>query len=922
MVAMEGWGFIRYGEDILLPASEYTYEYNVKVGRMMNYYTQIETEAVKKSYIYAPYYKEKLRGILDELKTPYSNLYDSFQYRAPANPDGTGWKPAPFNPYWDQAIVDIKEGKRKINNAGVTIDTRHLDGAGIFTDLYELSNGVKAINGHLVSLDGGHTYLSNNISLIDLFHKYSLKEEILSVYGLYSIKNGNYKPNYFNSDLSSVYGSVLRKLTKNISRETYQKKIQGWLCRFVELTMSKHGLLDQIKETVDVETMLQELPIIMKHELLTGDPIGLLGNIFMLADVLMENTDAAVDWLYDFIFFKYKDFLKIRYGLDLEDIESKFTYQDRQDIRKGLKVLVQAIANMMKGIEGSEEVFALVMNSDKLILAHYPELCLAWLQSQDENYSSQNTRVYVPSSKRVIRLNCPVDVVVYDSQGRIVAKIIDNIPQSINESSIACAYTENGEKAIVLPMDESFNVVATATDNGKMDVSIDLYDVEGKCKYLENYYDIELVKGQNVTVALPKEFYVGEDGVEHEIIRECEVVNGTTQESAAIVLLDEAAELANYTVSVENQNNEGGICFGGGEYVLGTYALVSAREYEDCEFIGWFEDGTIVSEEREYRFRVTRNVSLEARFAGKTNYGRRGVFEATLLSEEGGSIWGYSSIKAFDGYPVEIIAVPFDGYEFVGWETTGNCIIDDVKADKTNLTLVDENVSVVAKFKEIEIEKPAENQDGYELISEGITISYRTTTAWTGGYNGEITIRNNTGKELSDWKLEFTSTNGIAGTWNGQLDESDDNRYAVTSYDWNAKIPTGQMVTIGFTAVGNYPVMPSEMKLFVKKQAGNEEKCEISFVKTNEWSNGCVGDIIIKNTSVNMISDWTISFQYDGNVNNLWNGMITSHNGNQYVVKNAGFNANIRPGETVRIGVELAKGFNTMEPYGYSITCK
>ena len=51
LVAMQEWGFMRYGVDVFIPTSEYTHAYNVKAAHMMEYYSAFNTKGVRSSIL-------------------------------------------------------------------------------------------------------------------------------------------------------------------------------------------------------------------------------------------------------------------------------------------------------------------------------------------------------------------------------------------------------------------------------------------------------------------------------------------------------------------------------------------------------------------------------------------------------------------------------------------------------------------------------------------------------------------------------------------------------------------------------------------------------------------------------------------------------------------------------------------------------
>jgi hypothetical protein len=53
---------------------------------------------------------------------------------------------------------------------------------------------------------------------------------------------------------------------------------------------------------------------------------------------------------------------------------------------------------------------------------------------------------------------------------------------------------------------------------------------------------------------------------------------------------------------------------GGGSFTFGEEIVVTALANDCYMFIGWYEDGLLVSEENEFCFIVERDIELEARF--------------------------------------------------------------------------------------------------------------------------------------------------------------------------------------------------------------------------------------------------------------------------------------------------------------------
>ncbi len=236
----------------------------------------------------------------------------------------------------------------------------------------------------------------------------------------------------------------------------------------------------------------------------------------------------------------------------------------------------------------------------QLKYGHYPELCLSWLDSID-GYSG-----YVNASTRYLRVNCPVDISVYDSKGTLVAQIKNDTVAEVNGSTIGAYIDENMQKIFVLPEDEEFKVVITATDDGVMTYQVDEENLDNfTSKRLVSYVDIPIKKG-DVFIGTVDDLDKTDHG-EYPL---------TKQDKALEPTSDKYTKDIKY-FAIETKALEGGEAIGGGIFVENEYALISAEPAEGMSFIGWYSGDTCISNEAQYRFRVISDVEATAHFSNE-----------------------------------------------------------------------------------------------------------------------------------------------------------------------------------------------------------------------------------------------------------------------------------------------------------------
>lgn len=508
------------------------------------------------------------------------------------------------------------------------------------------------------------------------------------------------------------------------------------------------------------------------------------------------------------------------------------------------------------------DLATLVWNSSGIMQAHYPELCLAWMQSMDENYTTDAKLGYTSGKYRIVRINCPIDVTVYDTEGNVLASIIDDTPQP--DSQVMVSLNHEGEKLVYLPVYNDYVIKLVATDDGVMNYAVQEYDPNaGEANHLVLFSDIEITNGQEYTAYLPS---YSETDVENRTgtaaNTDYTLFLGTEQILYSEELTGEEMFNAYYDINVSTDDEEMGFVFGSGIRQYGTFAKVTAVAYEGYEPAGWYEDGNLVSTEAEYRFRVSKDVELVA------------VFKES------------SQEKTPEENPGETPE------ENTG-ENTGESTDQDTSEDPT-----DERKGTV---------------DG----------AFRVVSHWNTGFNGEITLTNTKDEAIHNWIVAFDLPYEIANIWNGVITSHEDGVYTVQNAKYNWDIQPGESVTFGFCANAETETItePTCYTLIEKPSMIVEESYEIAYKVNSDWETEFNGQIEISNVSSERIFDWVLEFDCDHNFNQFWNAEIVSHEGSHYVIKNKGYNAIIGAGQTLVLEFEAScNGADSgQEPVNYNL---
>jgi len=253
-------------------------------------------------------------------------------------------------------------------------------------------------------------------------------------------------------------------------------------------------------------------------------------------------------------------------------------------------------------------ILTAIKNGSQLFLPHYTETTLAWLKTLNGDFSEANaalSKMLTGGEKyRVATVNCPVNVKVYDSDGNLCGSIINNEVQYI-ENGVSVYVNDNGEKCFCLPEDEEFRFEFTGYDDGTLNCSFAEVDAAtGEKLTSKNYYDMPLSNGKTYTGILEEN--------DDDTIKSYIYDNDDEEIPTSEVVDYETAPTYTITAVAENKN---GTVSGGGEFRKGEFVQLVASPADGCRFIGWYSGGKLVSNDLVYRFMVSEDSTLTAKFA-------------------------------------------------------------------------------------------------------------------------------------------------------------------------------------------------------------------------------------------------------------------------------------------------------------------
>lgn len=160
---------------------------------------------------------------------------------------------------------------------------------------------------------------------------------------------------------------------------------------------------------------------------------------------------------------------------------------------------------------------------------------------------------------------------------------------------------------------------------------------------------------------------------------------------------------------------------------------------------------------------------------------------------------------------------------------------------------------------------------------------------------------------LRNWNLSFDTDFTIYNIWEASIKKHAGQTYVIGYADWNQVIAPGDSVKIGFT--GKYTGQLKPPVDYTLENAGTkpeEVNCEVTYNRTSAWQEAYQGIITIWNKSDQKLVDWTLEFDFDGEIAQLYIADIVSHIGNHYILRGKDYNRNILKNSSLNLQFQVS----------------
>lgn len=189
---------------------------------------------------------------------------------------------------------------------------------------------------------------------------------------------------------------------------------------------------------------------------------------------------------------------------------------------------------------------------------------------------------------------------------------------------------------------------------------------------------------------------------------------------------------------------------------------------------------------------------------------------------------------------------------------------------------------------------------------DGYTVTYRIGSEWDNNRSVEVTIENTGEESILNWALKYDVGGEVYNLWNSKVYDSSEEYTVIKNNGYNYEIEPGQSANYGYIVKGEETVIPEDIEL-CSRRIDVKSGYEVNFTVTDDWHTGFNGEISITNTSDEPIEAWTLLFDGNFDINNIWNAKLLTSENRSYEAANQLWTTPIVPGESASFGFTADK---------------
>lgn len=197
----------------------------------------------------------------------------------------------------------------------------------------------------------------------------------------------------------------------------------------------------------------------------------------------------------------------------------------------------------------------------------------------------------------------------------------------------------------------------------------------------------------------------------------------------------------------------------------------------------------------------------------------------------------------------------------------------------------------------------ADAAEPYVYVDEAFKVTYMVNGEWGDCVTASIEIENISSETIDNWFLGMALDGEIEEIWNAAVYRHVKEHYVIKNANYNSSIAPGEKVSFGCVIrFSDTAKLPEEFYMPIRTEEVRAGRYEVHTEIVSAWEDGQEYRITVQNNSKQTIEDWTVAFDFGGEISSLWNSALVSKENGHYVLTNNNYNNTIAPGGNVSFG--------------------
>ena len=189
------------------------------------------------------------------------------------------------------------------------------------------------------------------------------------------------------------------------------------------------------------------------------------------------------------------------------------------------------------------------------------------------------------------------------------------------------------------------------------------------------------------------------------------------------------------------------------------------------------------------------------------------------------------------------------------------------------ITALSLSAALLLNTPAITIPASADNTASKIYTYDGYTVEYFVHAEWQGNQNIEVKITNTGTEPITYWSVGYEAGGEISGLWNAQVLGHQGTEYILCGAGYNNEINPNESINFEYTLSGESFKTPQNI-VNCAKRVDITDGYNVYYNITGDFGATYQAEMFIENLSDEDISAWSLSFDGNASIDNLWNGKL------------------------------------------------